>query len=311
MPRKEISRVVFRSPSRPGVARPAEDAAGSNSHHVFFDNSDQSEVVLSHTAGADRAQRAHPQSAGGCPSNRTVFQDRPNAVRVGSQSAPGGSWDAQIQFVSFPNRCPDFSGGTLFFWVYSPEPITAEDLPNVMMSDARGGLQVATMPGSFTAWSRSRASRATCPPANGYRSAFRSRSCVRRPSTSSHPERMQSLIFHQRRADGKKHVLIVDDVRIDDEPAPDAVAAPLPTPDGVSAKGYDPTSTCNGRRPPRAPPGTSSYPARSTAGLLCPSARNGRASIATPTSSADSASRRATASPPPTGRVASRSRRQR
>ena len=34
--------------------------------------------------------------------------------------------------------------------MYSPEPIAAADLPGVMLSDAREGLQVATMPGSFT-----------------------------------------------------------------------------------------------------------------------------------------------------------------
>ena len=54
-----------------------------------------------------------------------------------------------------------------------------------------------------------------------------------------HPERLQSIIFHQRRADGKKHVLIVDDIRVDDEPAVGAAPTSLPIPDGVSAKGYD------------------------------------------------------------------------
>ena len=160
-------------------------------------------------------------------------------MRIEWQSAPGGSWDAQVQFVSFPNRFPDFAGGTLFFWVYSPDPIAADDLPNVTLSDARGGLQVATMPGSYTVeepladytgdlpagqWVPVRIPFAKLRSASVYQ--FR-------------PERLQSVIFHQRRADGKKHVLVVDDIRIDDETAVGAAAAALPVPDGVAAKGYD------------------------------------------------------------------------
>src|SRR6202051_4176196 len=42
---------------------------------------------------------------------------------------------------------------------------------------------------------------------------------------SFQPERLQSLIFHQGRADGAKHVLIVDDIRIDDD-HPDSALPP-------------------------------------------------------------------------------------
>ena len=79
-----------------------------------------------------------------------MFRTPPNALRIEWQSAPGGTWDAQIHLVNFPNRYPELSGGTLYFWMYSPEPIAAADLPGVVLSDAREGLQVATMPGSFT-----------------------------------------------------------------------------------------------------------------------------------------------------------------
>ena len=221
-----------------GVLRPAAAAPSDYYRHVFFDNSNQREVYWQSSA-ANTAPSELRSVGWRLPVESTVFRTPPNAIRIEWQSAPGGSWDAQIQFVSFPNRFPDFAGGTLFFWVYSPEPIAAADLPNVMLSDARGGLQVATMPGSFTVeepladytgdlpagqWVPVRIPFAKLRSASVYQ--FR-------------PERLQSVIFHQRRADGKKHVLIVDDIRIDDETAAGAAAAALPVPDGVAAKGYD------------------------------------------------------------------------
>ncbi len=217
------------------VARPA--AAQSDYYrHVFFDNSIQREVYWQSSA-ASTAPSELSSVGWRLPVESTVFRTPPNAIRIEWQSAPGGSWDAQIQFVSYPNRFPDFAGDTLFFWVHSPVAIAADDLPNVVLSDARGGLQVATMPGSFTVeeplgnytgdlpagqWIPVRIPFAKLRSASVYQ--FR-------------PERLQSVIFHQRRADGKKHVLIVDDIRIDD--VPPATTAQLPVPDAASAKGFD------------------------------------------------------------------------
>jgi hypothetical protein len=221
-----------------GVVRPAAAAQSDYYRHVFFDNSNQREVYWQSSA-ADTAPSELASVGYRLPVESTVYHTPPNAIRIEWQSAPGGSWDAQVQFVNFPNRFPDFAGGTLFFWVYSPTPIAAADMPNVTLSDARGGLQVATMPGSYTVeepladytgdlpagqWVPVRIPFARLRSASVYQ--FR-------------PERLQSVIFHQRRADGKKHVLIVDDIRIDDETAAGAAAAALPVPDGVAAKGYD------------------------------------------------------------------------
>jgi hypothetical protein len=206
--------------------------------HVFFDNSQQREQYFQSSAA--QTEPSQLKSAGWrLPVESTIFRTPPNAIRIEWQSAPGGSWDAQIQFVSFPNRFPDFVGGTLFFWVYSPEPIAAADLPGVVLSDARGGLQVATMPGSFTV-EEPLANYTGDLPAGKWVPVRIPFAKLRSASVYQfRPERLQSVIFHQRRADGKKHVLIVDDIRIDDEPAAGAAATHLAVPDGVSAKGYD------------------------------------------------------------------------
>ena len=206
--------------------------------HVFFDNSEQLEVywpsVATHNGASELRSVGHR-----LPVEPAIHRTPPNALRVEWTSAPGGSWDAQVQFVSFPNRFPDFSGGTLFFWVYSPEALAAEDLPGVVLSDARGGLQVATMPGSFTV-EVPLADHTGDLPAGRWVPVRIPFAKLRSASVYEfQPARLQSLIFHQRRADGKKHVLIVDDIRIDDEPAAAAARAPLPVPDGVTAKGFD------------------------------------------------------------------------
>ncbi len=219
------------------VDRPAA-AQTDYYHHVIFDNSNQLEQYWQ--SGATSTAPSKLESVGyRLPVESKVFRTPPNALRIEWQSAPGGTWDAQIHLVNFPNRYPEVSGGTLYFWVYSPEPIAAADLPGVVLSDAREGLQVATMPGSFTVeepladyigdlpggrWVPVRISLAKLRSASVY---------------SFHPERLQSIIFHQRRGDGAKHVLIVDDIRVDDEPAPGASASSLPVPESVAAKGYD------------------------------------------------------------------------
>ena len=220
-----------------GVARPA--AAQSDYYrHVFFDNSNQREVYWQSSAA--KTAPSELRSVGWrLPVESTLFRTPPNALRIEWTSAPGGSWDAQVQFVSFPNRFPDFAGGTLFFWVYSPAPIAAADLPNVTLSDARGGLQVATMPGSFTV-EEALADYTGDLPAGQWVPVRIPFAKLRSASVYQfRPDRLQSVIFHQRRADGNMHVLIVDDIRIDDETAAGAAAAALPVPDGVAAKGYD------------------------------------------------------------------------
>ena len=98
-----------------GAARPSA-AQSDYFRHVFFDNSNQREVYWPSTA-AQTAPSELRSVGWRLPVESTVFRTAPNAIRIEWQSAHGGSWDAQIQFVSFPNRFPDFDGGTLFFWV--------------------------------------------------------------------------------------------------------------------------------------------------------------------------------------------------
>ncbi|MGH8316026.1 MAG: glucoamylase family protein, partial [Steroidobacterales bacterium] len=220
------------------VGRPA-GAESDYYRHVIFDNSQQLNVYWQ--SSATQTAPSQLQSVGyRLPVESKMFRTPPNALRIEWQSAPGGTWDAQIQLVNFPNRYPELKGHTLYFWVYSPEPIAAADLPGVMLSDAREGLQVATMPGSFTVeeplatytggdlpaarWTEIRIPLAKARSASVYK---------------FHPERLQSIILHQRKGDGARHVLIIDDIRVDDELPANVMHMALPEPDHLSAKGYD------------------------------------------------------------------------
>ena len=219
------------------IHRPA--AAESDYYrHVVFDNSQQLKLHYQ-SSGTATAPSELESVHYRLPVESRMFRTPPNALRIAWRSGSGGSWDAQIHLVHFPNRYPELSGTTLYFWVYSPEAIAADDLPGVMVSDASEGLQVATMPGSFTV-EEPLASYTGDIPAGRWVPVRIPLAKLRSTSVYPfHPERLQSIIFHQRRADGVKHVLIVDDVRVDDESAAHADTTTLPIPAEVSAKGYD------------------------------------------------------------------------
>ncbi len=206
--------------------------------HAIFDNSPQSGHYWN-----SAAQATAPSTLEGkgyrLPVETQNFLSPPNALRIAWQSAPGGAWDAEIHIVNFPNRFPELKGATLHFWLYSPQAIAATDLPNLLLSDARSGLQVAEFPGSFTVpvalgkytgdipakrWVQVRV------PMTGMKSAS---------VYEFHPERLQSIIFHQGPADNVAHTLIIDQVHVADEGEAGGAAPVLPVPAKLTAKGYD------------------------------------------------------------------------
>src|ERR1700752_1868128 len=85
-----------------GVSHPA--AAQSDYYrHVFFDNSQQLNVYWQ--SSATQTAPSQLKSVGyRLPVESKMFRTPPNALRIEWQSAPGGTWDAQIQLVNFPNR---------------------------------------------------------------------------------------------------------------------------------------------------------------------------------------------------------------
>ena len=170
--------------------------------HAFFDNSLQGDYYWNSGAETTSPSTLELRDRH-LPVESRFFLSAPNALRLQWQSRPGGGWDAEIHLVNFRNRFPELTGRSLYFWLYAPQAIASGYLP------AGKWVQVRV-------------------PMSGLRSAS---------VYEFHPERLQSVSFHQGRADGVAHTLIIDQVRVDDEPA--AAALPLTTPTTVIAQGYE------------------------------------------------------------------------
>ncbi len=235
LPRNCGRRLLFFLASVALLFPPLARAASDYYRHVIFDNSLTTDSYFSSRAQASGKSFIEQQN-GRLPVETGTFLTPPNAIRIEWQSAPEGGWTAEIAAVDMRNRRPGLDGHNLYFWVYAKEPIAAADLPRMVLSNATEGLQVAEFPASFSEpldlgkytgdvpagrWIQVRIPLADCRTASIY--PFR-------------PEYLRAITFHQGRADDARHTLIVDEIRVDDDPG--ALAA-LPAPTNLRATGYD------------------------------------------------------------------------
>jgi exo beta-1,2-glucooligosaccharide sophorohydrolase (non-reducing end) len=207
--------------------------------HVVFDNSLTSSDYFYSYAQASSPSSIE-QKDGRLPVENNIFITAPNALRLRWRSQAPGGWEAEVRVVNFRYRFPEFSGRNLYLWCYSPEAIAAEDLPGIMLSTTREGLQVAEFPGSFSDPLPLGKFAGNLPAGQWVQ--------VRIPLSEFHtgsiyefrPAFVQNVLFLQGRSDGVSHTLIIDEIRFDDDAESDAtVRASLPTPQKVTATGYD------------------------------------------------------------------------
>ena len=204
--------------------------------HVVFDNSLTSDTYFDSRGMANGKSLLELRNQK-LPVETKNFLTPPNALRLQWQSNPDGGWEAEIHVDFFRNRFPEFRGQNLYFWCYAPQAIAAADLPDLLISNTGQGLKVAEFPGTFTQpvplgkfagnipagkWTRVRVPVSALRTASIY--GFR-------------PEYLRSVVFHQGRADGVQHVLILDEIRMDDDPP--AAKTSLPAPTNLRATGYD------------------------------------------------------------------------
>jgi exo beta-1,2-glucooligosaccharide sophorohydrolase (non-reducing end) len=220
------------------IALTAAVARGDTEYyrHTIFDNSLTSDAYY-HSHGTANGSSFLELKDGKLPVESKFFLTPPNALRLQWQSQADGGWEAEIHVDFYRNRYPELRGKNLYFWCYAPEAIASENVPDLLLSNGGVGLR-DEFPGTFTQplhlanftgdipagkWMRVRIPLAT----------FRTASIY-----DFHPEYVRNVIFHQGRADGARHTLIVDELRIDDDPPTDGTATPN-APKGLSAKGYD------------------------------------------------------------------------
>lgn len=209
--------------------------------HTFFDNSLTSDYYF-YSAASASGQSTLEGRNGKLPVENTHFVTPPNALRMTWKSNPGGAWKAEVQLINFRNRFPGLRGKTLSFWVYAPMATSAVNLPLVILSNSREGLQVAQFPASFTDAVPLGRFTGDLPAGKWVHikipfSAWHSASIY-----EFQPEYLQDVIFRQDKPDGEKHTLILDEIRIDDTAAEDAAkvaASALAAPTDLKAVGYD------------------------------------------------------------------------
>ena len=193
--------------------------------HVIFDNSPSSGYDP-YSSGNISAPSTLKLVQGKLPLETAEFVSGPNALELAWTSAPNGGWDAQIRAIRWRNADLQWTGNTLSFWLWSPEPIVEAALPRIALADADGGHTVAAALQTFTGdlpahtWRR-----VHVPLASLHFDSLH-------PFNAAH---LESVLFSQSNADNKSHTVYVDEIRIDDGDA-HATSAPA-APTGLKAKG--------------------------------------------------------------------------
>ena len=212
------------------VLCPTSGADTEYYRHTFFDNSNTRDAYfysLGKAVGPSVLELRDEKA----PVDSSIFFTPPNALRLAWRSEPGGSWELQVRVVEFRNREILFYGDALFLWCYSPAPISPQDLPAIRLLDTNRNFSVPVRLGDFGGAIRARQwTRIRIPLSkfsNGSVDHF-------------DPHRLQEIVFSQNAADGTKHTLLIDEIRID--PASSGEArniSPLAAPRGLKAVGFE------------------------------------------------------------------------
>ena len=196
--------------------------------HVFFDNSLTPDSYF-YSAGKATAPSLLTLFDSKLPVETRTFLTPPNALRLEWTSQAGGGWVAQIGVLKFRNRKIKFDGDVLSFWCFAPRRIGSAGLPLVRIADIgenfSGSLPLAKFSGALPAgrWVHVKI------PLRDFATA------------SIHlleANHLGKLIFSQASADAAPHILIIDQITIEDSRIGAARSA-LPAPQEVTATGYE------------------------------------------------------------------------
>jgi exo beta-1,2-glucooligosaccharide sophorohydrolase (non-reducing end) len=162
------------------------------------------------------------------PVETATFMSGPNALELQWESASNGGWSAELKLYEWRNRIHLFPGSRLFLWVYAADGIRAADLPQLALRDSGGNFTQPLSLGAYTEDIKPRSWTRVGIPLASFQTAS---------VNAFEPRRLNTLILVQGKPDATPHTLLLDDIRIENDP-PSAQTAP-PTPTGVQAKGYE------------------------------------------------------------------------
>lgn len=197
------------------------------SQQVFFENS-LSPGSYFYSLGKVSAPSVLTLVNGKLPIETSTFISGPNALDLEWQSVTNGGWDVEVDLYNWRNRNVNFTGNSLFLWVYAKDGIRAEDLPKIALRGLDRDHTAQLSMGDFVhnlepnKWTRVRIPLAK----------FTSMSL--RPFDS---HRLGAIVFAQGKSDSKAHSLYIDDIRIED--GTQAKQHTPATPKDLEAKGYE------------------------------------------------------------------------
>lgn len=210
------------------LAHAASARADQNySQQVFFDNS-LSPGNYFYSSGRVTAPSSLRLVDGKVPVETSSFISGPNALELAWTSAPAGGWVAELDLYRWRDRAVEFPGANLWLWLRSPEELPARDLPRLVLRDIDGNFTHPLEIGGYThdlaggKWTRVRIPL----------SAFRTASV-----DAFEPHRVTRMVFVQGAPDDAPHTLLLDDIRIENDPPAHASAPPAPQ--DVKATGYE------------------------------------------------------------------------
>jgi exo beta-1,2-glucooligosaccharide sophorohydrolase (non-reducing end) len=197
------------------------------SQEIFFENS------LSSASYFYSSGKASPPSTlklvdEKLPVSSELFVSGPNSLELQWKSVTDGGWSAEVKLYEWRNRTRSFPGAKLFFWVYDADGIKKVDLPHLALRDISGNFTQPLDLGPFTQ---------DIKPASWTRVGIPLTSFQSASVNTFAPHRINTLILTQGNADARSHTLLLDDIRIEDDP-PSEQAAPS-APAGLEAKGYE------------------------------------------------------------------------
>jgi hypothetical protein len=197
------------------------------SQQVFFENSLSPDSYF-YSSGKTSAPSTLKLIDGKLPIETSTFISGPNALELQWQSMPNGGWATELTLYTWRNRMVDFSGDSLFLWLYAKDGIRAIDLPKIALRDLDRNFTAQLSIGSFTPdLAAGRWTRVRIPMAK-----FRSTSL--RPFQA---RRLAAIVLAQGTADGVAHTVDVDDIRIENA-SPQQQHQP-PNLKIVEGKGYE------------------------------------------------------------------------
>ncbi|HTU34804.1 MAG TPA: glucoamylase family protein [Candidatus Acidoferrum sp.] len=213
-------------------------ASGANTEyyrHSFFDNSDSPDSYF-YSLGKAVAPSTLDLLNQKAPVDSSVFFTPPNSLRLSWQSNAGGAWELQVRVVEFRNREILFDGDSLFLWCYTSEPMPAEDLPEIRLLDTNRNFSVPVRLGAYSDPIRPGRWTLVQIPLSKFLTG-----------SVDHfdPHRLQEVVFSQAAADGIKHTLLVDEIRIDSAESAETIrnepqlARRIEAPRNLKAAGYE------------------------------------------------------------------------